>query len=179
MSISVSDAISSFKTPMIMGVLVVVGFAVGYFINYTFFSDRSPVQPINFSHKLHVTDNDIPCMYCHTSADKSPVAGVPSVEKCMGCHKVIATDKPEIIKLTEFWNKREAIPWIKVHDLPDFVYFTHKRHIKAGIACQTCHGPVETMQRVTRVSSLKMPWCVDCHTERQVENGRDCVTCHK
>ncbi len=179
MSISVGDAISSFKIPILMGVMVIFGFGIGYLINYTFFSDRSPVQPINFSHKIHVTDNNIQCMHCHAYVDKTPSAGVPSVKKCMGCHKAIATDKPEIIKLTEYWDKQEPIPWIKVHDVPDFVYFTHKRHIKAGIECQTCHGPIETMARVTRVSSLKMPWCVDCHTEKQVENGRDCVTCHK
>ncbi len=179
MSISVGDAISSFKTPILLGVTVLIGCIFGYLIDDTFFSDRSPVQPINFSHKIHVTDNEIPCMHCHTSADKTPSAGVPSVKKCMGCHKAVATDKPEIIKLTEYWEKQEPIPWIKVHDVPDFVHFTHKRHIKAGLACQTCHGPIETMDRVTRVSSLKMPWCIDCHTKKQVENGRDCLTCHK
>ena len=97
-------------------------------------------------------------MYCHIYADRTPSAGVPSVDKCMGCHKVIATDKPEIIKVAAYWERQEPIPWIKVHDVPDFVHFTHKRHIKAGLTCQECHGAVEKMDRVTRVSTLKMPW---------------------
>ncbi len=178
-SISVRDALVHFKKPVFIGLVGMGGFVLGYLVQVEFYSDISPVQPIAFSHRIHVSQNEIPCMYCHAYADKSPSAGVPSVSKCMGCHKVIATDSPEIQKLYEYWEKQEPIPWIKVHDVPDFVHFTHKRHIKAGLKCQHCHGPIETMDRVTRVSSLKMPWCVDCHTERQVENGRDCWTCHK
>ena len=97
----------------------------------------------------------------------------------MNCHKVVATDKPEIQKLTRYWEDQKPIPWIKVHDVPDFVHFTHKRHIQAGVECQTCHGPVETMDKIEKVSSMKMPFCVDCHTDNHVENGRDCWTCHK
>ncbi len=178
-SISVRDALVHFKKPVFIGLVGMGGFVLGYLVQVEFYSDISPVQPIAFSHRIHVSQNEIPCMYCHAHAARAPSAGVPSVSKCMGCHKVIATDSPEIQKLYEYWEKQEPIPWIKVHDVPDFVHFTHKRHIKAGLECKQCHGPIETMDRVTRVSSLKMPWCVDCHTERQVENGRDCWTCHK
>ncbi|MDX1555548.1 MAG: cytochrome c3 family protein [Xanthomonadales bacterium] len=164
---------------MMIGLVGVVGFIFGNYAHSKFSSETSPVQPIAFSHKIHVSQNGIPCLYCHSHADKSPSAGVPSVEKCMGCHSVIATDRPEIKKLHAYWEKQEPIPWIKVHDVPDFVHFTHKRHIQAGLECQQCHGPIETMPRVTRVSTLKMPWCVDCHTELEVEHGRDCLTCHK
>jgi hypothetical protein len=97
----------------------------------------------------------------------------------MGCHESIATDRPEIQKVQQYWDEQKPIPWIKVHDVPDFVHFTHKRHIKAGLECQQCHGPVETMDRIERQASLRMPWCVECHTEREVDNGRDCWTCHK
>ena len=101
------------------------------------------------------------------------------MSKCMGCHTYVATDSPEIQKVAAIWESREPIPWVKVHDVPDFVHFTHKRHVAAGLACQECHGPIETMARVERVSTLGMQWCVGCHTERQVEHGRDCWTCHK
>lgn len=179
MSISVRDALSTFKKPALLGVIGFAGFIVGYLIDITIFSDASPEQPINFSHRIHVSDNNIPCLHCHSYADKTPAAGVPSVSKCMGCHKAIATDRPEILKLAGYLERQEPIPWIKVHDVPDFVHFTHKRHILAGLACQECHGPIERMDRVTRVASLKMPWCVECHTKREVEHGRDCWTCHK
>ncbi|MBI5326712.1 MAG: cytochrome c3 family protein [Deltaproteobacteria bacterium] len=168
---------------------IVVGvatFAIGYNVNAVYFSDRSPIQPIAFSHKIHAGDNNIPCMYCHIYADKSTVAGVPNVRKCIGCHKIIKQDAPEIQKLTDYWNRKEPIPWIKVHNLPDYVYFPHKRHVKAGVHCQTCHGDVAKMDVLTRVSSLKMGWCLDCHTNgavaiigREVKNGKDCWTCHK
>lgn len=160
-------------------VVVVIAFLVGYGVNYTYYSDASPEQPINFSHKIHAGDNDIPCMYCHIYARRSRTSGVPSVNKCINCHKAIATDKPEIKKVFGYWERKEPIPWIKVHDLPDFVYFPHKRHIKADVECQTCHGPVETMDRVTRLAPLKMGWCLNCHSERKVKNGFDCWTCHQ
>jgi hypothetical protein len=94
----------------------------------------------------------------------------------MGCHELIATDQPEIENLTRFWNEEQPIEWLKVYDLPDFVRFTHKRHVGAGVECQECHGPVETMERVVRVSDLTMGWCLDCHQQRNAEI--DCLICH-
>lgn len=179
MSISVLEALRPFKKPFYIILVTLIAFILGAWANTRFYSDRSPVQPINFSHRIHATDNEIPCLYCHSAAERTPSAGVPSVAKCMGCHKAIAVDKPEILKLADYWERQEPIPWIKVYDVPDFVVFTHKRHVQEGVECQQCHGPVQEMDRVTRVSSLKMPWCVDCHTEKEVHNGRDCWTCHK
>ena len=179
MSISVREAIAPLVKPALVALVGLAGFGAGWAIDDTFYSDRSPEQPINFSHKIHATDHGIECLFCHVYADRTPSAGVPSVAKCIGCHKVIASEKPEILKLATYWENQEPIPWIKVHDVPDFVHFTHKRHVRAGLRCQECHGPVETMARVTRVANLKMPFCVDCHTEREVEHGRDCWTCHK
>lgn len=165
----------------LVALVVVAGvcFLIGYGVNITFFYDKTPVQPIDFSHKIHAGDNKIPCMYCHIYADRSRVAGVPNVARCMGCHKIIKTDSPLIQKLTAYWDKKEPIPWVKVHNLPDYVHFTHKRHIKAGLQCQMCHGDVASMPRITRVSSLKMGWCLTCHEQRGVKNGKDCWTCHK
>lgn len=167
------------KKLLICGFVGVITFAVGYNVNILYFSDRSPRQPIAFSHRVHVGDNRIPCMYCHIYAERSTVAGVPSVQKCIGCHTLIRRDAPEIMKLSGYWERRESISWIKVHNLPDFVYFSHKRHIKADVPCDVCHGDVAKMDVTTRVSSLEMGWCLDCHIQRGVKNGEDCWTCHK
>ena len=136
-----------------------------------------PIQPIAFSHKIHAGDYKIACEYCHSYARRSPVAGVPSVQQCMGCHKITALDKPEAQKLRAYWDRKEPIPWAKIHDLPDFVIFTHKRHVLKGIECQACHGPIETMDQVRQVSSLEMGWCVSCHKAQQA--SVDCLDCHK
>lgn len=135
------------------------------------------VQPIAFSHKLHAGDYKIACEYCHSYARRSPVAGVPTVQLCIGCHKITALNKPEVQKLRGYWERKEPIPWIGIHDLPDFVIFTHKRHVLKDIECQACHGPVETMDQVRQVSSLEMGWCVSCHKERKADI--DCLSCHK
>lgn len=156
-----------------------LGFGAGYGANTLWFSDAAPTQPIAFSHKLHAGDHKIPCQHCHLYAERSPVAGVPPMSKCMGCHSNIAVDKPEIRKLAAYWEHREPVPWIKVHDLPDFTHFSHKRHVRAGLACQSCHGPVEQMTVLTRVAPMTMGWCVSCHQARAVRFGTDCWTCHK
>lgn len=165
-----------------VGLIIGGGFAgllLGYWVNITYFADDAPQQPIDFSHRIHATDFEIPCMYCHVQARRSASAGVPSVSKCAGCHQEVATDRAQIKKLMAFWENKEPIPWIKVHDLPDFVHFPHNRHVAAGLECQTCHGPVETMDRVKQIAPLKMGWCLNCHKEYEVENGLDCWTCHK
>jgi len=167
------------KKLILLVITGVIAFGIGFGINELFFSGREPVQPINFSHKIHAGDNKIPCLYCHVFAERSRVSGVPNVQRCMGCHKIIKTDSPEIQKVAGYWERKEPIPWIKVHNLPDHVYFPHKRHVKAGVQCQECHGDIASMPRVKRVSSLKMGWCLGCHTKRHNKNGRDCWTCHK
>ena len=101
-------------------------------------------QPIEYSHKLHAGTLEIACEYCHSGARRSIHAGVPETATCMNCHKSISTkDRPELVKLVEYYNSGEPIPWKKVHDLPDFVYFSHKRHVRGGVACQECHGEVQ------------------------------------
>ena len=179
MSISVADALKTFRKPALIAISVIAGLIVGAWADSAFFPTTSPDQPIKFSHKIHAGDNHIPCQHCHVYAARSPSAGVPSVNKCMNCHKAVATDKPEIQKVRAYWEKNEPIPWLKVHDLADFVYFPHKRHVQAGVACQYCHGPVETMEKITREAPLSMKWCIQCHREHEVQNGTDCWTCHK
>jgi hypothetical protein len=179
MSISVADALKTFRKPALIAFTAIAGLVIGAWANATFFPTTSPDQPIQFSHKIHAGDNQIPCQHCHVYAARSPSAGVPSVNKCMNCHKAVAIDRPEIVKVRGYWERNEPIPWLKVHDLADFVYFPHKRHVQAGVACQHCHGPVETMEKVKREAPLTMPWCVDCHRANEVQNGTDCWTCHK
>ncbi len=133
-------------------------------------------QPLMFSHQLHAGEYEIACQYCHAYARRGPVAGIPSVQRCVGCHSTIATEQPEILRLMEYWAQREPIPWIRIHDLPDHVHFTHKRHVLAGVDCQVCHGEVDRMDAAIQTAPLTMGWCVTCHEER--EAPKDCLTCH-
>ena len=151
-------------------------------------------QPIAYSHKLHAGTLQISCEYCHSSARRSAHAGVPATSVCMNCHQLIdTTDRPELQKLVGYYERGEVIPWVKVHDLPDFVYFTHKRHVRAGVACQECHGEVQADHTVARrVSPLTMGWCLNCHeTHPSIDENygaeaelrraeiKDCWNCHK
>jgi hypothetical protein len=139
-----------------------------------------PMQPVNFSHKVHAGDNQIQCLYCHSSADKSAVAGIPAASTCMNCHTQIRKGSPEIQKIATALAENRPIEWLKVNDLPDHVAFNHSRHVTAGFKCQQCHGQVETMDRVEQFDQLTMGWCVGCHrTHREVtldETGRPTVT---
>ena len=140
----------------------------------------APRQPIAFSHETHACKLGIDCQYCHVYADKSPHAGVPPVMRCVGCHRFPlpdSTKQKKVDVLLSYWNQKKPIAWIKVHDLPDYVYFSHKRHVKRGIRCQTCHGPVETMTVVEKRAPLTMGWCVSCH--RKNNAPLECWTCHK
>ena len=133
-------------------------------------------QPIAFSHAHHVTDVGLDCQMCHVYARRSPVAGIPSVETCAGCHEQVLSDRPEIQKVLEYWKTRQPIPWVRIHDLPDYARFSHKRHVLDGIDCAECHGDVGQMEAAVQVESLSMGWCVTCHEERGA--SLDCLTCH-
>ncbi len=135
-----------------------------------------PTQPIPFSHSLHAGKREIPCEYCHSSARRAASAGIPPMNTCMGCHKVVATDKEPIKWLTEKYNKNEPIEWVKVHDLPEYAHFSHKPHVKAGVECQSCHGNVQNMAVVEQVAPLQMGWCIGCHKEKGA--SINCITCH-
>lgn len=147
---------------------IVIGYNKGY----------EPSQPIAFSHELHAGQNKINCQYCHANVSVSKHASVPSLNICMNCHLVVATDKPAIKQLTEAYNKGESVAWNKVHLLPDHVKFNHAAHILAGKQCTDCHGPVETMQKVYQYSSLSMGWCVNCHRQPENKAPVNCGTCH-
>ena len=176
------------------GTLFKVGVDEGY----------QPIQPIAFSHKIHAGDNKIDCQYCHSSAKHSKTSGIPSVNVCMNCHKNISEvaddtvveledgvvlGKPEldleIAKVytaagwdadnLEYTGETAPIKWVRVHNLPDFVYYNHSQHVTvAGLKCQKCHGPVEEMEEVYQYSPLTMGWCINCHKETKVNlKGND------
>jgi c(7)-type cytochrome triheme protein len=141
----------------------------------------SPEQPIHFPHPLHVQTLKMNCLYCHFSANKSPDPGMPAVATCMGCHALVATDKPEIKKLAAYWNKKQPVPWVRMHKVPEYVHFPHMSHVNAGVSCQTCHGPIQNMTQVYQYSSLNMGWCVSCHTGQSnppFKARYDCAACH-
>ncbi|MDB5018755.1 MAG: cytochrome [Mucilaginibacter sp.] len=139
-----------------------------------------PVQPIKFPHDLHAGAMKIDCQYCHSGAYKSKNASIPSLNVCMNCHKVVKTESPEIHKIydalgydpqTQKYDSTKSRPmqWIRIHNLPDFAYFNHSQHVKvAGLKCQTCHGPVQTMKEVYQYSPLTMKWCIQCHKRTNV-----------
>ncbi|HXH82874.1 MAG TPA: c-type cytochrome [Candidatus Tectomicrobia bacterium] len=162
----------------------------------------APAQPIFFSHLIHAGSYQIPCQYCHADARRSEYAGLPSVERCMGCHRIIgAQDNPEIQKIHEYAAAGKPIPWVRIFKVPEFTYFPHKPHVQSGLACQTCHGPIERMRVVgaetgPRLANdlahliglrpgpplLSMGWCLECHREQNATRGTraplDCISCH-
>jgi hypothetical protein len=150
-----------------------------------------PVQPIQFSHKHPAGLYQIDCQYCHSGTDRSPSAGVPAVEVCMGCHAQFPASYDElegIRTLKDHWAKKQPIEWVQIHRLPEYVQFQHRAHVRAGFSCQTCHGAVETMDKVSMTpdtkwwpwllptQKLEMGWCIDCH--RRNNATQDCAACH-
>jgi hypothetical protein len=120
-------------------------------------------QPIQFSHERHVAGNGIDCRYCHTSVEDSSFAGIPPTKTCMNCHAQIFATSPYLEPVRQSFRTDQSIRWIRVHDLPDFVYFNHSIHIHKGIGCTTCHGQVDRMPLIWQENSLQMEWCLDCH----------------
>jgi mono/diheme cytochrome c family protein len=146
--------------------------------------DYAPEQPIKFSHKLHVGQNGISCQYCHSGAEKSRHANIPSPNVCMNCHKYVQQGpvygKTEIAKIYEaldydpntqqYGPNPKPIQWVRVHNLPDLAYFNHAQHVTVGgVACETCHGPVQEMDVMKQFSPLTMGWCIECHRTTEVK----------
>jgi hypothetical protein len=148
--------------------LVVVLLLVGAAVTASVFPTASnqgyaPEQPIPFSHKLHAGDNKIACQYCHTNVERSRHASVPGVGLCMNCHSFVKVTSPWIQKVQAAYKEKKPIEWVRVHELPDYVYFPHKRHVAKGVACESCHGNVKEMDKVAQHAALTMGWCMECH----------------
>ncbi len=134
--------------------------------------DRGPAQPIFFSHRRHAGVYEIDCLYCHTNTDLSPVAPMPPVELCLGCHRVVKAASTEIQKLRGYQERGEPIPWERIYKVADFVQFNHGRHVRAEVECQECHGKVEEHDVLWKWSSLTMGWCLECHWEPQEDEEK-------
>jgi hypothetical protein len=134
-------------------------------------------QPIPFSHAFHSGKLAIDCLYCHRFAHQSPTAGIPSMNLCMGCHQNINAESDAQKTLLDHWERRQPLAWVRLQRLPDFVYFTHERHLAHGLQCVNCHGLVDATPHTPRAATYEMGWCLACHQERGA--SRDCVTCHK
>lgn len=169
-------------------------FVYAYLMQVGIDQNYEPIQPIHYSHKIHAGDNEINCKYCHSAARVSKNAGIPSLNVCMNCHKNIsevaettataeyskAFYDAQIQKLYDavgwdktkqaYTGKTQPVKWVRIHNLPDFVYFNHSQHVSvAGVECQTCHGPVQEFEIMKQYSKLTMGWCVDCHRKTDVK----------
>jgi hypothetical protein len=140
-------------------------------------------QPIEFDHRHHARDDGIDCVYCHTTVETEKAAGIPSTERCMGCHGQIWPESPKLKPLRDSWMTGIPIRWKRVNAVPGYVYFHHGVHVQAGLACAQCHGHVEDMPRVVRVHDLSMRFCMDCHRKTQgsraITQLTNCTTCHR
>ena len=182
-------------TTVVLLLLTSAYFVYGYFMQVGVDQGYMPVQPIHYSHKIHAGANQIECKYCHSSARVSKHSGIPSLNVCMNCHQNIAEYNgeedlengytkdfytKEIKKLyaavgwdeenQRYTGETQPVKWVRIHNLPDFVYFNHAQHVEVGeIACQKCHGPVEEMEVLYQYSPLTMGWCINCHRETNVK----------
>jgi hypothetical protein len=120
-------------------------------------------QPVQFSHKHHVSDDGIDCRYCHTSVEESSFAGIPSTKICMNCHTQIWPESPILEPVRESFRTGKSLQWTRVHNLPGFAYFDHSIHVHKGVGCVTCHGRVDQMPLMWRENTLYMEWCLECH----------------
>lgn len=202
---------STFRLLAFLLTLAVLG-ALGYaFSNVR--QGYEPRQPIAFSHRrmagapvmqanekgeqVNVGGFGIPCVYCHTMPYKGRHSTLPSTAVCMNCHSTVGLNREWVLKMKEYWDRGQPIPWVKVHDLPDFVYFDHSAHLNAKDAsgkpklpnvdaagqpmpqCQTCHGKVQEMDIVSVQHPFNMQWCLDCHRKPEIKASTDCIACHR
>ena len=138
----------------------------------------APEQPVKFSHALHAGQNQIDCQYCHTGVEKGKSAQIPSVNVCMNCHNYVQEGpqygEEEIAKVVAAYENDEPIEWVRIHNLPDHVYFSHAQHVAAGnLECETCHGDVKEMEVLQQHSTLEMGWCIDCHRETGIDTDNE------
>lgn len=157
--------------PLTIGAVLLAGAgAVGSLLalDYAGFNQRrgeTVDQTVPFSHEHHVAGLGLDCRYCHTSVEKSAVAGVPPTSTCYNCHKIVWNEAPMLEPVRSSFRTGQPLEWTKVHDLPDFAYFNHSIHVAKGIGCATCHGPVQKMRLMRSAQPLQMRWCLDCHRD--------------
>lgn len=178
-SLGVRSNIAKFiSMVLILGAFGFVGFVIFFYVApVESLTVWEPEQPIPYSHKLHAGDLEINCQYCHSYARRSEMAGIPSLAKCMNCHDNLSVETEPIKILRKHFEDRTPIEWVRIYDLPDHVWFSHKRHLAKDVSCQKCHGPVETLEVNARLITHHMGFCLNCH---QANNApTDCWTCHQ
>jgi hypothetical protein len=146
--------------------VILIVFLIWYYFS-PWFTDVGyrPHQPVAYSHKFHVGELGLDCRYCHVGVEESSVAMIPPTKTCMNCHILVKPESEKLAKVRESWETGIPLEWIRVHDLPDFAYFTHSPHIGAGVGCATCHGNIAAMEVVELRKPLSMKWCLDCHRD--------------
>jgi hypothetical protein len=154
------------------GIVLLVGGLIGLAMllgrsSYVTRAQEYVEQPVQFSHLHHVLDDGIDCRYCHTSVETSSFAGIPPTKTCMNCHSQIWQSAPILEPVRASFREDKPMQWIRVHDLPDFVYFNHSIHVKKGMGCETCHGRIDQMPLTKQQNSLQMEWCLNCHRNPQ------------
>jgi hypothetical protein len=154
--------VSLFGVLSLVGGLILLAIVLGR-SSYVTRAHEFIEQPIQFSHLHHVTDDGIDCRYCHTSVETSSFAGIPPTKTCMNCHSQLWANSPILEPVRASFRDDTSLRWIRVHDLPDFVYFNHSIHIKKGVGCETCHGRIDQMPLTEQARSLQMEWCINCH----------------
>lgn len=177
------------KHPAFIGIVIGVSLLLGAYLGVTkglygigVQQGYKPVQPIAFSHKLHAGEKGIDCNYCHTGVRKAKHANIPSASICMNCHIKIKPESPRIQQIYKaidydpetktFGTDIKPIQWVRIHNLPDHVYFNHSQHVKlAGLECEECHGDIKEMEEVYQYSPLTMGWCIDCHEKKEVKHA--------
>ncbi len=162
----------------IVTLVVIAAIAYGLYL-----TQISPAQPIQFPHVKHVSMG-VQCLYCHPGALRGPSPGLPTESKCYGCHQQVNKSTPEIEKLKAYVKNGQAIAWVPVFILPDFVYYSHRPHIAAGLNCENCHGEIG-QETIAEAQKMNMGWCLNCHRTRYANDPAmltkltDCVTCHR
>jgi len=157
------------KASIIALVFVVLG--VGWLVlalqrsDFVTGANNFVMQPVQFSHQHHAGGIGIECRYCHTSVEVSPSAGIPPTKTCINCHSQIWTTSPYLEPVRASFRDDKPLNWVRIHDLPDFVYFNHSIHVGNGVGCETCHGRVDRMPLMIQKKSLQMEWCLDCHRD--------------
>ncbi len=161
------------RLPLVVTALAIVAPALATAGIWYYFSPRytdvgyQPVQPVPYSHRLHAGEMGMDCRYCHVSVEVAPVANVPTTQTCMNCHRLVLRDSPLLAPIRESASTGRPMRWIRVHRLPDYVYFEHRAHVNAGVGCVSCHGHIEEMDVVHQAEPLSMSWCLDCHRNPQ------------
>jgi hypothetical protein len=149
----------------VIGLGLVTAVAAYAYFSYPTVIDTGyqPQQPVPYSHKLHAGELGIDCFYCHSTVYRGAFAAIPGTEVCMGCHANVKDKSPRLELVRRSYYTGDPIPWVKVHDLPDYVFFNHQSHVTAGVSCVSCHGRVDQEVEVRQQQPLNMAWCLDCH----------------